>query len=91
MIKSRLKRFDRDLPFDLPFDLSFDDNYKHVIRAIGEPSIRGGGKKSIFGGVITYWLRYDFKDYSVNIRFCKKKKTIVLVALMSSDTVPKPL
>jgi hypothetical protein len=63
----------------LPHGLGFADSKQEVIARFGEPS-RVGKEKSTGAP----WVRYDFPDYSLHLRFSSDGNAIEQIGLMSA-------
>jgi hypothetical protein len=75
----------------IPFGLSFDLSQKDVRNKMGAPTTTGGGSKStVSRDVIPYWDRYDFPEFSFNVRY-KSDKISIEVITISSTKVNAPM
>lgn len=67
----------------LPKGISFEQSQSELQTLLGPPNAKGGGHyNDFFGRLIPNWIRYDMKNYALQIQFTSDLNSIHSITLM---------
>lgn len=68
---------------DLPFGLSFSNDMEVVRSVIGRPDKSGGGHRALYIGLVSFWDKFYFENYSLHFSYTEDCKSIEKITIAS--------